>query len=86
MLHCSSERRAIARGHAIKPSPRTHRGDAAPATYTGVSISDLFQAFDGDGPLDILGPKNGANWVKAVRMGRFAYFRWCRPTGAFFDK
>ena len=54
MLHCSSERRAIARGHAIKPSPRTHRGDAAPATYTGVSISDLFQAFDADAPLDIL--------------------------------
>jgi hypothetical protein len=28
MLHCSSERRAIARGHAVKPSPRTRRGDA----------------------------------------------------------
>jgi hypothetical protein len=25
---CSSEPRAIARAHAVKPSPRTHRGDA----------------------------------------------------------
>lgn len=29
MLHCSLERRGIARGYAVKPLPRIHRGYAS---------------------------------------------------------
>jgi hypothetical protein len=80
MLHCSSERRAIARGHAVKPSTGTHRHDAVAQCRIGFqpvfirTISDAFRVCRGE-----LGAVSGISLLCRTSLSNARSF--ARPRG-----